>query len=219
MTTVLAVRHGETTWNRQRRVQGWAPAPLTDRGREQAGRLGARLGAAYDIDHILSSDLHRTEETVDVLRDHVDAPVTFEPAWRERDVGVHQGFPVDEMAERFPEYDLEEAGREAARRRPESGECLVDVRERVVERWETTLAESDPEETVLVVTRAPERPRHRRDGRRAVTGELCDHRVRSRRRDGSGGDRSRERHRSHLSAITIHQRTPTTAVATVRKEL
>mgnify|MGYP000241764762 CR=1 FL=1 len=152
MTTVLAVRHGETTWNRQRRVQGWAPAPLTDRGREQAGRLGARLGAAYDIDHILSSDLHRTEETVDVLRDHVDAPVTFEPAWRERDVGVHQGFPVDEMAERFPEYDLEEAGREAARRRPESGECLVDVRERVVERWETTLAESDPEETVLVVT-------------------------------------------------------------------
>ena len=152
MTTIVVVRHGETTWTRERRLQGWAPAPLTDLGREQSDRLGAELSESYDIDRIQSSDLHRTEETVDVLLDHLGAPVAFESAWRERDLGVHQGLSVDEMFERFPEFDLGASGADAARRRPESGERLVDVRERVIERWETTLAESEPGESILVVT-------------------------------------------------------------------
>jgi len=152
MTTIVAVRHGETAWNREGLLQGWAPARLTDRGREQADRLGATLAVRYGIDRIRSSDLTRTAETAEILREHVDAPVTFDPAWRERDVGVHQGVPIDEMAERFPEYDLAESGPDAAHRRPESGESLVDVRDRVVERWERTLAECGSGETVLVVT-------------------------------------------------------------------
>lgn len=152
MTTIVAVRHGETTWNRKQRLQGWAPAPLTGLGQEQAGQLGAALTEGCDIDRILSSDLHRTEETVEILLEHFDAPVTFESAWRERDIGVHQGLPMDEMSERFPEYDLVEGGPEAAHRRPESGESLVDVRERVIERWETTLAECESKETILIVT-------------------------------------------------------------------
>ncbi|WP_436909857.1 histidine phosphatase family protein [Halosimplex marinum] len=152
MTAIVAVRHGETTWNRQQRLQGWAPAPLTDLGREQADRLGAVLAEGYEIDRVLSSDLCRAEETAEILLEHVDAPVAFESAWRERDLGVHQGLSVDEMSERFPEYDLGAVGPEAANRRPESGESLADVRERVIERWETTLTESEPGETVLIVT-------------------------------------------------------------------
>jgi len=139
MTTIVTVRHGETTWNRTQRVQGWAPTQLTDRGREQAGQLGAALTERYDIDRILSSDLHRTRETVEILLEYFDAPVAFESAWRERDVGLYQGIPMDEMSDRFPEHSLEVAGREAAHRRPESGERLVDVRTRVIERWATML--------------------------------------------------------------------------------
>ena len=101
---------------------------------------------------MLSSDLSRTEETVAILRDHLDAPVTFDSAWRERDVGVHQGVSVEELSERFPEYDLLKSGPEAAHRRPESGESLVDVRERVIERWAATVAECESRETVLIVT-------------------------------------------------------------------
>ena len=152
MTTIVAVRHGESTWNRKQRLQGWAPAPLTDFGREQADHLGAALTESYDIARILSSDLQRAEETVELLREHVDAPVTFDSAWRERDLGVYQGLAVDEMVERFPEHDLGVAGMDAARRRPESGESLEDVRERVIERWEATLTECEPEGTVLVVS-------------------------------------------------------------------
>jgi len=152
MTTIVTVRHGETTWNRTQRLQGWAPTPLTDLGREQASQLGAALTEGYDIDRILSSDLYRAEETVEILREHVDAPVTFESAWRERDIGVYQGVPMDEMSERFPEHALEEAGRDAAHRRAESGESLLAVRDRVIERWETTLAECESTETILIVT-------------------------------------------------------------------
>ncbi|WP_415381611.1 histidine phosphatase family protein [Halosimplex sp. TS25] len=152
MTTLVAVRHGETTWNRKGRLQGWAPAPLTALGREQAGRLGAALSDGYDIDRVLSSDLRRTEETVEILLEHFDAPVAFESAWRERDIGVHQGLAVDQMSERFPEYDLGETGPDAAHRRPESGESLVDVRDRVLEGWETTLAECESRETILIAT-------------------------------------------------------------------
>ncbi|MCU4974205.1 histidine phosphatase family protein [Halobacteria archaeon AArc-m2/3/4] len=152
MTTIVIVRHGETTWNRQQRLQGWAPTPLTDLGREQAGQLGAALTEGYDIDRILSSDLYRTEETVEILREHFDAPVTFESAWRERDIGIYQGLQFDELLERFPEHDLGETGSEAAYRRTESGERLVDVRDRVLERWETILAGCESGETILIVT-------------------------------------------------------------------
>ncbi|WP_198667972.1 histidine phosphatase family protein [Saliphagus sp. LR7] len=152
MATIVAVRHGETTWNREQRLQGWAPARLTDLGREQTDQLGATLTKQYDIDRVLSSDLYRTEKTVEILLEHFDAPVTFESAWRERDIGVHQGLPVDQMSERFPEYNLGESGPDAAHRRPESGESLIDVRERVTEKWETTLAECESGETILIVT-------------------------------------------------------------------
>lgn len=152
MTTIVAVRHGETTWTREERVQGWAPVPLTDRGREQVAALGATLADRYAIDRVLSSDLHRAAATVEILRESLDAPVTTDPAWRERDLGVFQGLRRDELAERFPEFDLEAAGAAAADRRPEGGESLLEVRDRVVGRWETTLEACGPDETVLVVT-------------------------------------------------------------------
>jgi probable phosphoglycerate mutase len=151
VTTVVAVRHGETTWNREGRMQGWAPDPLTEAGRAQARRLGETVAARYDVDRILSSDLHRAKETTELLEAHVEAPVAFESAWREHDVGAFQGLPVDELFERFPEFGLGNAGASAARERPESGESLVDVRERVLDRWKGVLTNADPTETVLVV--------------------------------------------------------------------
>lgn len=151
MTTIVAVRHGETTWNREQRMQGWAPTPLTDLGREQAREVGKVLAAEYDIDRVHASDLHRTRQTAELVGEHVPAPVTYESAWRERDIGVYQGLPYEEMFERFPEYGLGEVGARAAHERPDSGESLVDVRERVVGRFEALLDESDPGETVLVV--------------------------------------------------------------------
>jgi len=107
MTTLLLARHGETGWNREGRVQGWAAAALTDRGAEQARALGEWLGDAHTVDRLLSSDLERTRATAVTAREAaggLPAP-SFDGSLRERGFGVYQGFLADEMAARFPDYD------------------------------------------------------------------------------------------------------------------
>lgn len=156
---VLVVRHGETDWNLHGRMQGWAPVPLNDTGREQADSVGRYLAREFDVDRVVASDLERTRETAERVTAHVDAPVSYDSGWRERHVGVYQGLEYEDVIERFPAFALGETGIEAADRTPESGESLLDVRERVVEAWRSLLddgPEADPAEreweTALVVT-------------------------------------------------------------------
>ena len=159
MTRVLVVRHGETDWNLHGRMQGWAPVPLNRTGREQADAVGRYLAREYDVDRVVASDLHRARETTEHVTAHVDAPVTYDRAWRERHLGVYQGLEYEDVVERFPAFALGETGIDAADRTPESGESLLDVRERVVGAWESLVddtaepdaAADDEWETVLVV--------------------------------------------------------------------
>ena len=134
MATLVLVRHGETTWNRERRVQGWAPVGLTEHGREQATRLGEHLAATYDVDRLLSSDLHRSLETARYLRRELPEPPDVEPnpAWRERDFGALQGLAYDELFDRFPEYAVLDAGYTAATVQPAGGERWIDSRARAL---------------------------------------------------------------------------------------
>ncbi|MFC7044222.1 histidine phosphatase family protein [Halobacteriaceae archaeon GCM10025711] len=151
MTRVVLVRHGETTWNREGRIQGWAPTGLTDRGAEQAAALADHLAAAYDVDHVRASDLRRTRETAAAIEEAVDAPVRFERAWRERNFGVLQGLAYGEVFG-DPTYGVEEGGVEAAKTVPENGESLFDLRERVLDAWTDLTAGAGDGETHVVVT-------------------------------------------------------------------
>ncbi|EMA41086.1 histidine phosphatase family protein [Halococcus hamelinensis] len=153
MTTVVCLRHGETDWNATRRLQGWAPTPLNDRGREQAAAAGAHLAASYDVDRLLASDLRRTRETATVLHESgVEPAPVFESTWRERDFGVYQGLTYDEMFSEYPEFAVGRSGESALALTPERGESLLDLRERVVDGFDRLLADSGADETVLVVT-------------------------------------------------------------------
>lgn len=155
MSTIVAVRHGETPWNLEGRMQGWAPVPLNERGREQADAAGRHLAERYEFDAVHASDLLRTKETVEAFLDHLpfDADrVSYESAWRERDIGVYQGLTYDDVFERFPEFALGEAAVDAAERTPESGESFVTVHDRVTARFDEVLDEMGPDETRLVVT-------------------------------------------------------------------
>jgi probable phosphoglycerate mutase len=147
---ILLVRHGETDWNREGRLQGWAPSSLTDRGRNQARRLGRHLASAYDVDRTVASDLRRTRETAAVLRETGLPAATFDRAWRERDVGVFRGFEKAELFETHPEYAAE-SGTMAVRAQPPEGERLLDAYERVREAFGELRAAVD-DGTVLVVT-------------------------------------------------------------------
>lgn len=148
---ILLVRHGETDWNREGRLQGWGPTPLNERGREQARRLGAVLETEYDIDRIVSSDSFRTRETTENIRNAGIFPEpTFDPSWRERGLGLYQGFTRKELNERFPAFAMD-SGALSLEESPEGGETVSGVYDRVVAAWEE-LAQNTADETVLVVT-------------------------------------------------------------------
>jgi len=150
-TTILLARHGETDWNREGRLQGWAPVALNDRGRRQARRLGAHIAETYDVDRLIASDLRRTRETAALVREAgLDAEPAFDPAWRERDLGAYQGLTGDHLGNDYPLLAVENdvPGLEE---RPEGGESLVDAYERTVAAWERLCADPGGD-TVLVVT-------------------------------------------------------------------
>lgn len=148
---VLLVRHGETTWNRAGRIQGWADATLTETGHEQARAVGSHLVDAHDIDRLAVSDLKRTLETADVLREvGVDAGPERARAWRERDFGELQGLTRTAIASRHPEYHR--GGSLLAVQTVEGGESLSAFETRVREGWKRLVDGLSEDETVAVVT-------------------------------------------------------------------
>jgi len=152
MTTIVLLRHGETDRNRDRRIQGWAGTPLNELGRGQARAAGEYLAEAYDIERLLTSDLQRTRETADLVRDAGDLP-NPEPGegWRERGFGTYEGMLYDEVFDQHPEHDAE-TGIVTLDAKPPEGESLRGMIERVVGAWEELLVEAGDDETVVVVT-------------------------------------------------------------------
>lgn len=149
--TVLLVRHGETTWNRDGRIQGWADATLTDRGRRQARAVGAHLADAHAVDRLVVSDLVRTRETAKAMRS-AGLDVDSEPAraWRERDFGAFQGLTRTAIAARHPQYHR---GRSLSSvRTVDGGESLCAFERRVREGWERLKSAVGGSETAAVVT-------------------------------------------------------------------
>ena len=152
MSTILLVRHGETEWNRERRVQGWAPVGLSDQGHSQAEALAGRLAESYSVDRLISSDLRRTLETARPIVRAVDCELTTDRRWRERDFGVLQGLSYGELFLGHPEFTLTEVGYRAAEATPEGGESLIDQRQRVLSAFSELCEAISPDETAVVVT-------------------------------------------------------------------
>lgn len=100
-TTILLIRHGETAWNAEKRLQGHLDIALNAEGERQAAQLGAVL-AAERIDHIVSSDLKRARQTAEAVARGRAVPVVTDPALRERCYGGFEGLLYTEIAARFP---------------------------------------------------------------------------------------------------------------------
>lgn len=95
-TTVLLARHGETVWNVERRFQGHQDSPLSERGREQVGRLGQRL-AREPIVAVYASDLGRTIHTAEPVAEAHGLEVRPHPGLREIDTGIWTGLARDDV--------------------------------------------------------------------------------------------------------------------------
>ncbi|NGM88622.1 histidine phosphatase family protein [Parapusillimonas sp. SGNA-6] len=93
-TRFWLVRHGETQWNADRRLQGQLDIPLSVRGVEQARRLNAYLRTpAFEptIDIIVTSDLGRARETARIAAGDMGLPLVPCPELRERCYGIYEG--------------------------------------------------------------------------------------------------------------------------------
>ena len=153
MGTLLVARHGQTGWNRDGRIQGWAPSRLTEQGQTQAQALGAWLDDRYDVDRVFASDLRRTRETAVAADDGYGSlpDPEFDTDWRERGFGIVQGLYADELLAEFPDHDPDASviSLDAA---PEGGEGIPTFRGRVESGWDRAVSATDTGETTLVVT-------------------------------------------------------------------
>ena len=101
MTRLIIWRHGQTTWNAARRVQGQIDIELSDLGRRQAAEAAERL-AALGPTRIVSSDLRRAAATAEALASRTGLEVSYDTRLRERHYGQWQGLTPGEIADRWP---------------------------------------------------------------------------------------------------------------------
>jgi broad specificity phosphatase PhoE len=125
MEVLYLVRHGETEWNRQRRMQGRLDSRLTAEGRAHA-RVHGKLLARESVSQMIVSPLGRTRETAELILEGCDIPVTFDERLVERHCGDWEGLTIEEIADRYP---AEWAARslDPFHHRPPSGENLSDM--------------------------------------------------------------------------------------------
>ena len=103
-THICFIRHGETTWNAERRMQGHIDIPLNTAGMGQAKRLATALTQTkHSFDAIYSSDLERALHTANVVANALSLAVQTTPQLRERNVGQLQGLLLSEAPVLLPE--------------------------------------------------------------------------------------------------------------------
>ena len=100
-TTLILIRHGETAWNAERRLQGHIDIALNEEGVRQAEALAGAL-AHEKIDAVVSSDLSRAASTADAVARLHGLPAAREPMLRERCYGGFEGLLYTEISQRFP---------------------------------------------------------------------------------------------------------------------
>lgn len=102
MTELYLVRHGETEWNRQKRIQGLTDIPLNDTGRAQAKNTGVLL-ARRRWDAVYASPLSRARETAQIIAAELGlGEPTLLDALVERNYGKAEGLDWRQVEERFP---------------------------------------------------------------------------------------------------------------------
>lgn len=173
-TRVLLIRHGETAWNRVKRIQGHLDIPLAASGLAQAERLAARFGrrlkashpakltreagsvdsadelASSALDAIYSSDLQRAQQTAQPTATALRLPLRLRTGLRERAYGVFQGHDSAEIAARFPDaYAVWQTRNPGFA--PEGGESSRSFYHRVVQTM-TSIVAAHPGGQIVCVT-------------------------------------------------------------------
>ena len=139
---LYVVRHGETIWNVEKRVQGITDIPLTDKGRKDAEEL-QELISTLNIDVVISSPLKRARETAEILVDS-KLPINTDDRIKERDWGMNEGALIDTV-DRLDCWDV------ILNTKVQNIECIQDFMDRVSNFIEE-IKIKHKDENVLIVT-------------------------------------------------------------------
>lgn len=146
---IYLIRHGETTWNADKRWQGQTDVPLSDVGRQQARLLAAYL-RARPISAVYASDLARAKATGEAIAEARGLTVRTDARLREMHVGVLQGLTIDEIHACYP-HELDSLKADWLDHRIEGGENRRMMQERTYQALEDiAMREAGPE--VALVT-------------------------------------------------------------------
>ncbi len=160
---LIVVRHGETKWNAEGRIQGHQDSPLTAMGIKQAEAVAHRLGVEK-LDAIVASDLGRVRQTVEPLSKRTGLQVSFDAALRERNYGLFEGKTLAELDVEFPgQFEKLRTGNPHGI--PPGGESLAQFHARIAAAMEQ-VAQEAAGKTVAVMVHG------------GVAGELFRHAMR-----------------------------------------
>ena len=102
MNRIILIRHGETVWNQQGRMQGQSDSPLSETGVRQSRQLAQRL-KQIAFSALYSSDSGRAHQTARSVADVTGHDIIVEPRLRERHFGVFEGLTGTEIKFNYPD--------------------------------------------------------------------------------------------------------------------
>ena len=149
-TRILAIRHGETAWNVDTRIQGHLDIPLNANGLQQARWLAQALAERDELHAIYASDLVRAHVTAQTIADAAGLAVTTHTGLRERSFGDFQGRTFAEIEAELPEHAHHWRKRSPEWAPPGAGESLMVLRDRVLATVNELASRHVGEQIVLV---------------------------------------------------------------------
>jgi broad specificity phosphatase PhoE len=148
LTTFGLLRHGQTEWNRLKKIQGSNNSPLTSKGQEMTAEWCLTL-KKYNWDRIFASDMGRVKETVSILNRKLNVPVEYDKQLREQFWGDWEGLTLPYVKETFRE-ELEQRVKQGWHFSAPGGETRQAVRDRTI----SALSEAGrkwPGQNILIV--------------------------------------------------------------------
>ena len=127
---LYVLRHGQTEWNAQRRMQGRLNSPLTEQGKVQADAHGAVLKRLGGVDHLWVSTAGRAQQTAALVNAHLQAPIEYSDILVERDCGQWAGKTLSDVESEDAD-GLQALRDDPYNHRPGGGENLVDLGARI----------------------------------------------------------------------------------------
>lgn len=149
MLYLYIVRHGETEWNKDGRMQGRLNSNLTPRGKKHAMLLGERLKDT-EFARIISSPSGRTLETVQLIKGNRDIPLITDERIMEMNLGSWQGMKHEDLKKHYPN-EYRQFLNEPDDHQIEGAESLIEMSNRATE-FLTDLKKSRDNENLLIVT-------------------------------------------------------------------